>query len=262
MTMGNDAVTCSVADGVATVTLNRPDALNAFTIPMMQELHRAMLACDEDPNVRCVVLTGAGRAFCAGGDVREFLEKIDHVGTHIRALTAYHHAIVSLLARMPKPTVAAVNGVVAGGGIGLALGCDLVLASESARFSMAYSRIGASPDGGSTYFLPRLVGLRRALELSLTNRSLTAREACEWGLFTRVIPDSEFRGAVAALARELAQGPTLAFAKAKRLLHMNAEMETQMEQEARWIAESSHTEDFREAVKAFGEKRPPNFKGR
>jgi len=262
--MASDPVRVEQKDGIATITLNRPDALNAFNLPMMEELHRAVLACDEDPGARCVVLTGAGRAFCAGGDVKGFAQNLDRIGEHLKALTSHHHATVSRLTRMPKPTIAAVNGVVAGGGIGLALACDLVIASESARVTMAYSRIGASPDGGSTYFLPRSIGLRRALELSLMNRSLTAREACEWGLFTRVVPDSEFRHAVEALARELAEGPTVAFAKAKRLLYMSGQagLETQMEQEAEWIAACGHTEDFREAVKAFLEKRSASFKGR
>jgi len=262
--MASDLIRVEQENGVATITFNRPDALNAFNLPMMEELHRAVLACDEDPGARCVVLTGAGRAFCAGGDVKGFAQNLDRIGEHLKALTSHHHATVSRLTRMPKPTIAAVNGVVAGGGIGLALACDLVIASESARVTMAYSRIGASPDGGSTYFLPRSIGLRRALELSLMNRSLTAREACEWGLFTRVVPDSEFRHAVEALARELAEGPTVAFAKAKRLLYMSGQagLETQMEQEAEWIAACGHTEDFREAVKAFLEKRSASFKGR
>ena len=262
--MSSNLIGVSMADGITTLTLNRPEALNAFTIPMMSALHSAVVACDENPDVRCLVLTGSGRAFCAGGDVAEFAGKLDRVGEHIKLLTADHHATISRLTRMGKPTIAAVNGVVAGGGIGLALGCDLVVACESARFTMAYPGIGASPDGGSTYFLPRLVGLRRALELALMNRNLTAREACDWGLFTRVVPDAEFSGVVGALASELAQGPTLAHARAKRLLYMSGQagLETQMEQEAQWIADSTHTEDFRQAVKAFVEKRRATFKGR
>ena len=163
-----------------------------------------------------------------------------------------------------KPVLAAVNGVAAGGGLSLAMAGDLVLAAESARFTMAYSRIAASPDGSSTYWLPRLVGLRRAVELFYTNRVLSAREAMEWGLVSRVVPDGELASATRALATELAQGPTLAFGRGKLLLHgaTTESLETQMELESQWIAASGHTEDFAEGVRAFVAKRAPSFKGR
>jgi 2-(1,2-epoxy-1,2-dihydrophenyl)acetyl-CoA isomerase len=249
---------------VATVTLNRPDAFNAFNLQMGRELFDAVLEVDEDPDVRCVVVTGAGKAFCAGGDVREFVESLPRIGIHLKQLTTYFHGAVSRLNRSAKPVIMALNGIVAGGGLAFALAGDVVVASESARFTLAYSKIGATPDGSSTYFLPRLVGLRRAMELYLTNRVLTAREALDWGLVTRVTPDAELRPAVHALARELAQGPTRAFAEAKRLLHRSTHesLETQMELEAQAIAASGHTEDFREGVTAFAAKRTPEFRGR
>jgi 2-(1,2-epoxy-1,2-dihydrophenyl)acetyl-CoA isomerase len=171
---------------------------------------------------------------------------------------------VSRLARSPKPVIMAVNGVAAGGGMSLALAGDLVVAAESAKFTMAYSKIAASPDGSSTYFLPRLIGIRRALELHFTNRTLSAREAMDWGLVNRVHPDADFRGAAAALARELAQGPTLAFGRAKLLFQQSTQesLETQMELEAQAIAQSGATEDFRNGVAAFVRKQPARFAGR
>jgi 2-(1,2-epoxy-1,2-dihydrophenyl)acetyl-CoA isomerase len=250
-------------DHVATITLDRPDAYNALDLELGRELFHAVLEVDEDPEVRCVVVTGAGKAFCAGGDVKGFVDNLPRIGLLVKELTTYLHGAVSRLARSAKPVVMAVNGVAAGGGLSLALSGDLVVAAESARFTMAYAKIAATPDGSSSYFLPRLIGLRRALELYLTNRVLSAHEALEWGLISRVVPDAEFRGAVEALARDLAAGPTLAFGGAKRLFHQSTSesLETQMELEAQAIAASGHTADFREGVTAFADKKPPTFRG-
>jgi 2-(1,2-epoxy-1,2-dihydrophenyl)acetyl-CoA isomerase len=249
---------------IATIMLNRPDAYNAFNLDMGRELYRAVLEVDDDPDVRCVVVAGEGKAFCGGGDVKEFVEGLDRIGALVKELTTYLHGTVSRLCRSEKPVIMAVNGVVAGGGIGLALCGDVVVAAESARFTMAYSRIAATPDGSSSYFLPRLIGLRRAMELYLTNRVLSAREALEWGLVTRVVPDAELSGAVEALAQELAQGPTKAFGAAKRLFHHSTweSLETQMELEAQAIAASGRTQDFRDGVTAFANKKTPVFHGR
>ena len=157
-----------------------------------------------------------------------------------------------------------VNGVAAGGGMSLALSGDLVVAAESAKFTMAYSKIAATPDGSASYFLPRMIGIRRALELHYTNRSLTATEALDWGLVNRVVPDAEFRSTLSALARELAQGPTMAFGGAKLLFHQSTQesLETQMELEAQAIARSGHTEDFKAGVTAFAQKKTVTFHGR
>lgn len=249
---------------VATITLNRPDAFNALNLALGRELFHAVLEVDDDPGVRCVVITGAGKAFCAGGDVKDFADNLPRIGALMKELTTYLHGAVSRLCRSDKPVIMAVNGVAAGGGLSFALSGDLVLAAESARFTMAYSRIAATPDGSSSYFLPRLVGLRRAMELYFTNRVLSAREAWEWGLVTRVVPDAELRAAVDALARELAQGPTRAFGGAKRLFHQSTweSLETQMELEAQAIAASGRTQDFGDGVTAFAAKRPPAFHGR
>jgi 2-(1,2-epoxy-1,2-dihydrophenyl)acetyl-CoA isomerase len=249
---------------VATITLNRPDAFNALDLELGRELFRAALEVDEDSDVRCVVVTGAGKAFCAGGDVKAFVDNLPRIGVHIKELTTYLHGAVSRLARSDKPVIMAVNGVAAGGGFSLALSGDVVMAAESARFTMAYSRIAATPDGSSSYFLPRLIGLRRAMDLYFTNRVLSAREALAWGLVTQVAPDAEFTIAVEALARELAQGPTKAFGAAKRLLHQSTweSLETQMELEAQAIAASGHTRDFAAGVMAFANKQVPTFEGR
>lgn len=262
--MRYESLTLEQAGGVATITLNRPDAFNALNLALGRELLSAVLAVDEDPAVRCVVLTGAGKAFCGGGDVKDFVQNLPRIGILVKELTTYVHGAVSRLVRSPKPVITAINGVAAGGGFSLALSGDLVIAAESARFTMAYSRIGATPDGSSSYWLPRLVGVRRAVELFYTNRVLTATEALEWGIVTRVIPDAELREAVARLAGELAQGPTLAFGRGKRLFHSSTteSLETQMELESQAIARSGHTEDFAEGVRAFAEKRPPVFRGR
>src|SRR5215510_9781009 len=262
--MPYETITYEVADAVATLTLNRPAAYNALDLPLARELFAATLEADEDRALRCIVVTGAGNAFCAGGDVKAFHESADRAGILIKQLTTYLHGAVSRLARTPKPVIMAVNGIAAGGGLSLALAGDLVVAAESAKFNMAYSKIAASPDGSSTYFLPRMIGLRRALELHYTNRTLTAREAMDWGLVNRVYPDAEFRTATAALARELAQGPTAAFGRAKLLFHQSTQesLETQMELEAQAIAQSSATEDFRNGVAAFVQKKPARFVGR
>ena len=257
-------LTVERATGVATLTLNRPDAYNSLNMALGRELFSASLELDEDPEVRCVVITGSGRAFCAGGDVKDFVDNLGRIGAHIKELTTYLHGAVSRFCRSDKPVIMAINSIAAGGGFSFALSGDLVVAAESAKFTMAYSKIAATPDGSSSYFLPRLIGLRRAMELYFTNRVLTAREALEWGLVTRVVPDAELRPAVAALAAELAQGPTKAYGAAKRLLHQSTweSLETQMELEAQAIAAAGHTEDFRAGVTAFAQKGTPTFRGR
>jgi len=200
----------------------------------------------------------------AHGGLVPYKAKVPHVMNVVVGPDVLASGTVSRLARSAKPVVMAVNGIAAGGGMSLALAGDLVVAAESAKFTMAYSRIAASPDGSSSYFLPRMIGLRRALELHYTNRILSAREAMDWGLVNRVHPDAEFPGAVAALAKELAQGPTLAFGRAKLLFHQSTQesLETQMELEAQAIAASGHTEDFKNGVAAFAKKQAVVFHGR
>lgn len=253
-----------VHDNVARITLNRPDAANSINIDMAKDLMLAILRCDEDPNIRAVVITGSGNTFSAGGDLKSFAAQGETLPYHLKEITTYLHAAVSRMIRMDPPVIAAVNGTAAGAGMSLACACDIVIAAESARFTMAYTRIGLTPDGSSSYFLPRLVGLKRALELTLTNRMLSAREALEWGIVTQVVPDAELMERVNALASQLAAGPTKALGAAKRLLHSGwAEtLETQMELESRAIADMARTADAREGISAFLEKRMAKFKGR
>jgi 2-(1,2-epoxy-1,2-dihydrophenyl)acetyl-CoA isomerase len=262
--MGYQTITLETTGSVATLTLNRPEAFNALNLALARELFAAVLEVDEDPAIRCVVVTGAGRAFCGGGDVKDFADNLPRIGVLIKELTTYVHGVVSRLVRSPKPVITAVNGVAAGGGFSLAIAGDLVLAAESARLTMKYKGIAATPDGSSTYWLPRLVGLRRAMELFYTDRVLSAKEAQEWGLVTRVVPDAELGEATRKLAEELARGPTLAFGRGKLLLHNSTTetLETQMELESQAIAASGHSEDFAEGVRAFAAKRPPTFRGR
>ncbi|HZY58792.1 MAG TPA: enoyl-CoA hydratase-related protein [Candidatus Binataceae bacterium] len=252
-----------VRDGVAHLTLNRPDAANALNLEMSQELYDAALRCDEDPAVRAVLVSSAGKMFCAGGDLKSFAAKKDELPAHLKLLTLYIHGAVSLMARMNPPVITALNGTVAGGGLGLVFGADLVIAGESARLTMAYTRAALSPDASTSFFLPRLIGLRRALDLTLTNRVLSAGEALEWGLVNRVVADAELPAAAQALAREMADGATSALGAAKRLLRdsFNDSLETHLQAEARAIAERAHSAESREGIAAFLEKRPPRFRG-
>lgn len=250
-----------LTDGVAKITLNRPDAYNAMNLAMVRELYDAIRRCDDDPAVRAALLTGAGKAFCAGGDLRSFAAEDEEIGAHLKDVTTALHDAISRMARMDAPVIAAVNGVAAGGGMALACACDLIVASESARFTMAYTRAGLTPDGSSTFFLPRLVGLGRALDLALTNRMLSAAEAEAWGIVSRVVPDADLLPAAERLAAELATGATAALGGAKRLLiaGWNETLETQMAHESRRIARAAEGAEAREGIAAFLEKRAPRF---
>jgi len=252
-----------VIDGIAHLTLNRPDAANALNLEMSQELYDAALRCDEDPGVRAVLIDATGKMFCGGGDLKTFAARKDDLGVLLKQMTTYIHGAVSLIARMDPPVITAVQGSAAGGGLGLVFGADLVIAAESARFTMAYTRAALSPDASTSFFLPRLVGLRRALDLTLTNRTLSAREALEWGIVSRVVADAELPAAAQALAKEMADGPTRAFGAAKRLLRESFDdsLETHLQTESRTIAERSHDAESREGIAAFIEKRPPRFRG-
>lgn len=258
--MPNDSVLFEVRENVAHVTLNRPQAGNALDLEMAKELMAVASRCESDHKVRAVLLRGAGNSFCVGGDIKVFAAQ-QHLPQYLREITSYLHLAVSRFARLDAPVIAAVHGSAAGGGFSLAISCDLVIAAESAKFLMAYSKIGMAPDGGSTYFLPRLVGIKRAMELTLTNRILSAREACDWGLVTEVVPLESLAARAEELARWLAQGPTGAFGSAKRLLHggWNQTLETQMELESRAIAEAGGSAEGQEGIRAFMEKRKPRF---
>ena len=255
-----EVVTTARDNAIATITLNRPDALNALTAEMVRALRDAAANVADDASIRCVVLTGAGRAFCAGGDIREFAANAPRIGAFVRELSSVMHDAQLRLLTAPKPVIVAVNGAAAGGGFGLALSGDIVIAAESARFTSAYARIGAAPDGGFSYLVPRAIGLRRAQELFFTDRTLSAVEAQGLGLITRVVPDASLAPEVTALAAQLAAGPTKAFALAKGLFA--DQIESQLERESLAITAASQTDDFANATKAFLDKRRPEFRGR
>lgn len=258
-----ELIEVSISEAVATIRLNRPKAANGMTIEMMQELMQAATICDGDPSIRAVILTGNGKMFSAGGDLNSFAALGDKVRDGLSEMATILHAAVSRFARMEKPVIVAVNGMAAGGGLSLAMIGDIVLGAASSKYTMAYTGAGLTPDGSSTYFLPRVIGLRRTQELMLTNRRLSAEEALDWGLLTRVVSDEELMTEAEALARNLASGPTRAFGKVKHLLAESFDngLEKQMELEGRTIAEQAASSDGKEGISAFLEKRAPKFTG-
>jgi len=262
--MQSTHVLLDIRESVAFITLNRPEILNALHLEMARDLMGAAIACDGHPDVRAVVLTGTGSAFCAGGDLKCFVAQGEHLPSYLKEVTTFLHTAVSYLARMKAPVIAAVQGSAAGAGMSLACACDLVVAGESARFTAAYTRIGLTPDGSLTYFLSRSVGMHRALELTLTNRTLSAQEAYHWGIVTSVVPDGNVQEHAEMLARRLAAGPTLAFGATKRLLQQgwNESLETQMTYETQAISSMAGSADGQEGISAFLAKRPPRFNGR
>jgi 2-(1,2-epoxy-1,2-dihydrophenyl)acetyl-CoA isomerase len=261
--VGYEALHLDVRRNVALITLDRPPA-NAVDGRMARDLFDVSLECDRRRDVRAVLLTGRGRMFSAGGDLVAFAEAGEAVGALLKEITTHLHAAISRLVRSDAPLVAAVNGPAGGGGLSLAAACDLVVASRSASFTSAFTRAGLSPDGSSTWFLPRKVGLGRALELTLTNRVLSAEEACDWGLVTRVVADEDLEGEAAAIAERLAAGPTGTFGETRRLLLAGTgeSLETQMEHESQAIARTAASADGQEGIAAFLAKRPPEFRGR
>jgi 2-(1,2-epoxy-1,2-dihydrophenyl)acetyl-CoA isomerase len=260
----SDVVQVERKGGVATVRMNRPERMNAYNPEMGKTLLSAVSDASVDPSVRCVVLTGEGKAFSAGGDV-EFMATFRGEGHgKFLDLAILLHALIASLRRAPKPVIAAVNGVAAGAGFSMALACDVAVAASSARFTLGYQGIGLSPDGGMTFFLARTLGTQRAMEMTLFSKVLTAEQAAAWGLVQQVIPDAEFGARTAEIAGRLADGPTLAYARAKELYNrgLSQPLEAQLEEERQNIARSATTHDFREGVRAFLEKRPARFEGR
>jgi len=246
---------------VLTITLNRPEAYNAFTRELHAEFHQALSDEAADPGVRAVVITGAGKAFCAGQDIREFSELPGSIRT---ALEETYHPNVRAIRALQKPVIAAVNGAAAGAGLSLAAVCDVRVASDAAVFVPGFIGIGLVPDSGGTWFLHRLLGFARAFEWMSSNRRLSAAEALEWGLVSEVIPAGEFDERVVELAGTWAALPTRAVAAMKRLFDhaYGARLEEQLALEVEEQEVATETDDFREGVDAFLEKRPPSFSGR
>jgi 2-(1,2-epoxy-1,2-dihydrophenyl)acetyl-CoA isomerase len=258
---GAATVLLEVGDGIATITLNRPDALNALTVPMKQELLAAFRAVERDPVVRAVILTGAGRAFCAGQDLRERLEPdAAPLGTELRER---YNPIIRAMRGLEKPIVGAINGVAAGAGASLAFACDLRIAAEGASFALAFGRVGLVPDSGATWLLPRLVGGARAAEIALLNDPVPATAALSMGLVMRVVPAAELSGAAREMAGRLAQGAPLALALTKRALNAawDRGLEGALEYEAFLQDLAGRSHDHAEGITAFMDKRAPRFSG-
>jgi 2-(1,2-epoxy-1,2-dihydrophenyl)acetyl-CoA isomerase len=248
---------------VRRITLNRPDKLNSFTRDMLSELDDALTEIANDAEARVLVITGAGRAFCAGQDLREAGAVED--GAAVRAVVErLYNPAIRLLRSLQIPVLAAVNGIAAGAGASLAIACDLVIAAESASFVQAFSKIGLVPDAGGSYFMPRLVGSARALGLALLAEPVDARTAAQWGLIWKAVPDADFAKEIAATAERLAQLPTAAVALTKQALNASGHhsLEQQLALEAELQGQAAETEDFQEGLKAFLEKRGPRFIGR
>jgi len=262
-----EPVTCTLAGAVATVRLARPEAMNSLTRATKSALLDALRRVAEDDAVRAVVLTGSGRAFCVGQDLREHAADLRAAEPEHSPLSAtvreHYNPIASLLSTMPKPVVAAVNGVAAGAGASFAFACDLRLVAESAGFNLAFAGIGLSCDSGASWWLPRLVGVARAKELLLLPRTVRADEAVQLGLASQVVPDDELPAAAAELAGRLAAGPTRAYAAIRRAVAFSAghDLSTALEHEADLMASTGATADHRAAVEAFLAKQPPTFTG-
>jgi 2-(1,2-epoxy-1,2-dihydrophenyl)acetyl-CoA isomerase len=258
-------VNVSVADGTARVELNRPEALNAWNAQFGEDLLAALRGVTEDEAVRAVVLTGAGRAFSSGADLKDISTDTTPEGRPdvYKTLTERYHPIMHAIREMPKPVIAAVNGPAVGIGCSLALCCDLIVAAESAYFLLAFVNIGLVPDGGSSLFLPTRIGMARASELSMLGERLPAAKALEWGLINRVVADEQLEQEVAALAARMAAGPTRSYAGSKRQLNnwLYSRMEEQLELEATIQQEMAGSDDFVEGAMAFVQKRPPRFSG-
>jgi 2-(1,2-epoxy-1,2-dihydrophenyl)acetyl-CoA isomerase len=257
--MGYETITVTEADGVATITLNRAEVMNALSSRLRGELLAAIQAASG--TARCIVLTGAGRAFCSGQDLQDAmaLGQTD-LG---RILAEEYEPLLKAIYDCPVPTIAAVNGAAAGAGANLALACDVVIACESASFIQAFTRIGLIPDAGGTYWLPRQVGMARAMGAALFAEKISARQAVDWGMIWEAVPDEGFAAHVAARAGALAAGPTVAYRLVKEALRASPAngLEAQLALEARLQSEAGATVDFREGVAAFLEKRPARFQG-
>jgi len=246
---------------VAWITLNRPEAGNSINLQFGRDLLDAATRCRGTHGVRAVVITGAGKAFSFGGDLGAMMmNEGKAIEAYLRELTVDLHAAIVAFTRLEAPVIAAVNGTAAGAGVGLVAMADLAIAAESAKFSLAYTGVGLTPDGSTSYFLPRLVGAKRAMELVLTNRLLSAGDALDWGLVNQVVADAELHEAARGLAERLAAGPLGAFAQAKRLLRSEASLEAQLEDESRTISAQARTSEAAEGIQAFLGKRKPDFR--
>jgi 2-(1,2-epoxy-1,2-dihydrophenyl)acetyl-CoA isomerase len=260
--MSYQTILFDVTDGVARLTLNRPDRLNSFNVAMHGEVRAALAGLQGQ--ARVLVLTGAGRGFCAGQDLGDRAVAPGGAAADLGdSIEKYYKPLVLTLRNLPIPVIAAVNGVAAGAGANIALACDLVVATRSASFIQAFSKLGLVPDSGGTWFLPRLVGTARAMGLAFLGDKLSAEQAAQWGLIWRCVEDAEFAGVVDALARQLAAAPTKGLARTRQAIYESwgRSLEEQLDIERDYQRELGHTADYAEGVAAFAGKRTPQFKG-
>ena len=265
MTQRFEQIRLEISGAVATVTLNRPEKLNSFTAHMHGELREAISDIARDDAIRVMVLTGAGRAFCAGQDLGERKRNNPDEKPDLGAsLESNYHPLVLSLRSLEKPVIGAINGVAAGAGASIALACDLVVATRSARFIQAFSKLGLVPDAGGTFFLTRSLGAPRAMGLALLGEPLSAQDAQDWGLIWRCVEDDAFEAAVAELSRKLAGGPTRGYARTKQAIYSAQQqaLEQQLATESVFQRELGRSADYAEGVAAFTEKRQPVFTGR
>ncbi len=255
------------SDNILTLTLNRPEVLNAVNGPLTDRLFDELTAVENDPNIRCVVIRGSSGHFMAGGDLKLFHEKLNRESDERRRFFekfVYQvHPLIQVIKRLPKPVVASVEGAVGGFGVSLMLACDLAIAADTSFYTMAYCNIGTSPDGSSTYFLPRVVGLKKAMELALLCDRIDAATAKELGMVNWVVPASDLTEKTAKLANRLGSGPTKAYGNTKRLLNasLHSTFDAQLQTEAESFANCAGSADFVEGITAFVEKRKAEFKG-
>ncbi|MGO4475369.1 2-(1,2-epoxy-1,2-dihydrophenyl)acetyl-CoA isomerase PaaG [Massilia sp. 2TAF26] len=262
--MTYESIQFTIADGIAVLTLNRPDRLNSFTKAMHGEVRDALDKLQADKTVRVLVLTGAGRGFCAGQDLNDRAVEPGAPGVDLgESVEKYYAPLVTTLRTLPMPVICAVNGVAAGAGANLALACDIVLAAKSASFIEAFCKLGLIPDTGGTWVLPRLIGPARAMGLALLGDKLPAEKAEQWGLIWRCVPDEALMDEAMAMAEHFAKAPTkgLAFTKKAMLASWTNTLEQQLQLEAGMMRELGYSHDYREGVAAFIEKRQPHFKG-
>jgi 2-(1,2-epoxy-1,2-dihydrophenyl)acetyl-CoA isomerase len=246
---------------VTVVTLNRPESSNTLNLQMAMDLLAAAMTCGRNPSVRAVVLTGAGRNFCFGGDLRAMLGKGKAADAYIRELTTYLHEAISHFVRMDAPVIAAVNGTAAGAGVGLVNMADLAICATSAKFNLAYTSVGLTPDASTSFLLPRAIGAKRAMELFLLNRTIDAEEAVSWGLVNRAVPDAQLMAEALKLGERLAEGATGALGHTKRLIATSlGALESHMVLESQTISARAGTEEGQEGIAAFIEKRKPEFR--
>lgn len=262
--MTYETIIFQIEGTVATIILNRPESLNAFNFQMGEDFNDALHRCSQDPSVRVVVVTGAGRAFCSGGDVKGMKEfaQVNNQAFYFKKLTSYLHSAISAIRRMEKPVIMGVNGIASGAGFNLALAGDILIASDKVQFNQAYIRLGVCPDGGGTYFLPRLIGPFRAMELFLTGDMIDAQKALQLGIVNRVVPHEEFPLELKRWAERLASAPTKTIGVIKKLLLHSESLESHLENERQAVTSCSLTEDFLEGLNAFFEKREVVFKGK